>query len=127
MKEAASQSIGRRRLGVLLGAESVPWNTDHLWLLVNSPPTWTPHMFCPLPPFSASWFRLLHAAGMLVRNYRSHERLLELPSRMFYSSALVAAASPDSVLPPAWDLLQAPGADCFAKCPARDHCRLSLL
>ncbi len=32
--------------------------------------------------------------GMLVRNYRSHSRLLELPSRMFYQERLIAAADP---------------------------------
>lgn len=29
---------------------------------------------------------------MLVRNYRSHRRLLDLPSRLFYQGSLVAAA-----------------------------------
>lgn len=43
--------------------------------------------------------------SMLVRNYRSHRQLLMLPSRMFYQSSLIAAASPDSVLPPRWDLM----------------------
>ncbi|GAB4815315.1 hypothetical protein N2152v2_002361 [Parachlorella kessleri] len=38
----------------------------------------------------------------LVRNYRSHARLLDLPSRLFYKSTLLAAADPASVLPPAW-------------------------
>lgn len=32
------------------------------------------------------------ATSMLLRNYRSHRRLLDLPSRMFYQGSLVAAA-----------------------------------
>lgn len=43
---------------------------------------------------------------MLLNNYRSHEALLQLPSRLFYDGRLVAAVAPESVQPPAWDLLQ---------------------
>jgi hypothetical protein len=35
----------------------------------------------------------------LVRNYRSHRRLLDLPSKMFYGDSLLAAADPDSGAP----------------------------
>ncbi|PRW57862.1 helicase MOV-10 [Chlorella sorokiniana] len=45
--------------------------------------------------------------SMLVRNYRSHGRLLDLPSKLFYQGSLVAAADPRSVLPPRWRELQA--------------------
>lgn len=34
--------------------------------------------------------------SMLVRNYRSHRRLLDLPSKLFYKGSLVAAADPRS-------------------------------
>ncbi|KAI7838701.1 hypothetical protein COHA_007499 [Chlorella ohadii] len=47
------------------------------------------------------------ATSMLVRNYRSHRRLLDLPSKLFYQGSLVAAADPRSVLPPRWRELQA--------------------
>lgn len=43
----------------------------------------------------------------LVRNYRSHRRLLDLPSKMFYQGSLLAAADPRSVLPPRWRELAA--------------------
>ena len=52
---------------------------------------------CP-PPLST--------CVMLVRNYRSHSRLLDLPSRLFYGGSLLAAAPVDSVQPPVWDELQ---------------------
>lgn len=45
---------------------------------------------------------------MLVHNYRSHSRLLELPSRLYYEDALVASADPKLVAAPAWDELQDP-------------------
>lgn len=45
---------------------------------------------------------------MLLRNYRSHSRLLELPSRLFYSHSLVASASREAVQAPAWSELTAP-------------------
>lgn len=45
------------------------------------------------------------ATSMLVRNYRSHETLLQLPSKMFYGSALLAAADPGVVAPPQWSEL----------------------
>lgn len=47
-------------------------------------------------------------AGMLVHNYRSHSRLLELPSRLYYDDALVASADPTLVAAPAWDELSYP-------------------
>lgn len=37
---------------------------------------------------------LLRNAGMLVRNYRSHQQLLELPSRMFYQVCCTAGLMP---------------------------------
>lgn len=40
--------------------------------------------------------------GMLVDNYRSHKRLLELPSRLFYSGMLRACAPAAAVAPPHW-------------------------
>ena len=45
---------------------------------------------------------------MLLRNYRSHSRLLELPSRLFYSHSLVASAAREAVQAPAWSELTAP-------------------
>lgn len=52
--------------------------------------------------------------GMLTDNYRSHRRLLDLPSRLFYSGALRACAPAAAVAPPAWSELMgiplAPGA-----------------
>lgn len=45
---------------------------------------------------------------MLLRNYRSHSRLLELPSRLFYSHSLVASAASEAVRAPAWSELTAP-------------------
>lgn len=38
----------------------------------------------------------------LLRSYRSSQALLSLPSRLFYEDALISAADPDSVRPPAW-------------------------
>lgn len=54
------------------------------------------------------------AFGMLVRNYRSHQRLLELPSRMFYDSSLLACAPADAVKAPAWEQLRVRFARVFA-------------
>ncbi|KAL4430622.1 hypothetical protein ABPG75_005878 [Micractinium tetrahymenae] len=51
------------------------------------------------------------ATSMLLRNYRSHRRLLDLPSRLFYQGSLVAAADQRSVLPPKWGELQGGGAE----------------
>ncbi|KAK9834613.1 hypothetical protein WJX74_005750 [Apatococcus lobatus] len=51
---------------------------------------------------------LASGTGMLLRNYRSHSRLLELPSRLFYSHSLVASAAPSAVQAPAWSELTAP-------------------
>lgn len=45
---------------------------------------------------------------MLVHNYRSHSRLLELPSRLYYDNSLVASADPSLVAAPLWDELQDP-------------------
>lgn len=45
------------------------------------------------------------ATSMLLRNYRSHSTLLDLPSKMFYQGALLAAADQASVLPPQWSEL----------------------
>lgn len=42
---------------------------------------------------------------VLVSNYRSHARLLQLPSRMFYGSALRACAPPEQTALPTWSLL----------------------
>ena len=54
------------------------------------------------------WIICCRDAGMLLRNYRSHSRLLELPSRLFYSHSLVASAAPQAVQAPAWSELTAP-------------------
>lgn len=43
---------------------------------------------------------------MLVHNYRSHSRLLELPSRLYYNNQLLASADPQLVTAPMWDELQ---------------------
>jgi putative helicase MOV10L1 len=45
---------------------------------------------------------LVPSTSMLLANYRSHASLLNLPSKLFYRGQLVAAADPDSVLPPQW-------------------------
>jgi hypothetical protein len=42
---------------------------------------------------------------LLVRNYRSHERLLKLPSDLFYGSALHAAADQEGTRAPPWSVL----------------------
>lgn len=42
---------------------------------------------------------------VLVCNYRSHERLLQLPSRMFYGDALRACAPEAQTALPTWSLL----------------------
>ena len=47
-------------------------------------------------------------AGMLVHNYRSHRRLLELPSRLYYNNQLMASADPKLVTAPVWNELQKP-------------------
>lgn len=46
--------------------------------------------------------------GMLVHNYRSHRRLLELPSRLYYNNQLMASADPKLVTAPIWNELQKP-------------------
>ena len=48
------------------------------------------------------------SAGMLVHNYRSHSRLLELPSRLYYDNQLLASADPALITAPAWSELQRP-------------------
>ncbi len=45
---------------------------------------------------------------MLVHNYRSHRRLLELPSRLYYNNQLMASADPKLVTAPIWNELQKP-------------------
>eukprot|EP00877_Chromochloris_zofingiensis_P007320 jgi/Chrzof1/2841/Cz12g00230.t1 len=50
------------------------------------------------------WYHMEY--GMLVRNYRSHSRLLELPSRLFYQGSLQACADKQKVAPPSWSYLQ---------------------
>jgi len=47
-------------------------------------------------------------AGMLVHNYRSHRRLLELPSRLYYVNQLMASADSKLVTAPFWNELQKP-------------------
>lgn len=49
--------------------------------------------------------------GMLSDNYRSHKRLLDLPSRLFYGGKLCACASPAAVAPPPWSELMVPAED----------------
>ncbi|EIE26144.1 P-loop containing nucleoside triphosphate hydrolase protein [Coccomyxa subellipsoidea C-169] len=51
------------------------------------------------------------ATGMLVRNYRSHSSLLQIPNRLFYGDSLLAAADQRALLPPRWDSLAATAAD----------------
>ncbi|KAK9825126.1 hypothetical protein WJX81_000626 [Elliptochloris bilobata] len=47
------------------------------------------------------------ATGMLVRNYRSHASLLQVPNKLFYEQRLEAAAPQDALLaPPAWGQLR---------------------
>jgi AAA domain len=56
---------------------------------------------------------------LLVRNYRSHELLLKLPSNLFYGSALQACAPQDKLLAPAWSVLgtaSAPLSGCCCCC-----------
>lgn len=48
---------------------------------------------------------------MLVRNYRSHSSLLQIPNRLFYGDSLLAAADQRALLPPRWDPLAATAAD----------------
>ena len=50
-------------------------------------------------------------AGMLVRNYRSHSSLLQIPNRLFYGDALQAAADQHELLPPRWDPRVPPSAE----------------
>jgi hypothetical protein len=45
------------------------------------------------------------AYRMLTDNYRSHVRLLDLPSRLFYGGALKACAPAAAVAAPAWQEL----------------------
>lgn len=45
---------------------------------------------------------------MLVHNYRSHSRLLELPSRLYYDNQLLASADPSLVSAPLWSELERP-------------------
>ncbi|DBA76409.1 TPA: hypothetical protein ACH3X1_010114 [Trebouxia sp. C0004] len=52
---------------------------------------------------------LASCLGMLVHNYRSHRRLLELPSRLYYNNQLMASADPKLVTAPIWNELQKPG------------------
>ena len=52
---------------------------------------------------------------VLVQNYRSHERLLRLPSDLFYGSALVAAAAKELTRAPPWTVL---GTARALPCPA---------
>jgi len=52
-------------------------------------------------------------AGMLVHNYRSHRRLLELPSRLYYNNQLMASADPKLVAAPIWNELQKPDRSAF--------------
>jgi hypothetical protein len=55
--------------------------------------------------------RVMLCYGMLSDNYRSHVRLLDLPSRLFYGGALRACAPPAAVAPPHWSELMVHGAD----------------
>ena len=48
----------------------------------------------------------ISTAGMLVHNYRSHSRLLELPSRLYYDNQLLASADAALVTAPTWSELQ---------------------
>jgi hypothetical protein len=49
---------------------------------------------------------------MLVRNYRSHSTLLQIPNLLFYDNFLIAAAEQAALLPPQWDSLRpSDGAD----------------
>ncbi|KAL4423314.1 hypothetical protein ABPG77_006109 [Micractinium sp. CCAP 211/92] len=57
------------------------------------------------------------ATSMLVRNYRSHRRLLDLPSRLFYQGSLVAAADQRLVLPPKWGELRGDEAEAAGEAP----------
>jgi putative helicase MOV10L1 len=58
--------------------------------------------------------RVMLCYGMLSDNYRSHVRLLDLPSRLFYGGALRACAPSAAVAPPAWSELMISGADSSA-------------
>jgi superfamily I DNA and/or RNA helicase len=46
---------------------------------------------------------------MLVRNYRSHSTLLQVPNRLFYGESLVAAGKQAQLLPPRWEPLKPRG------------------
>lgn len=80
-----------------VGLAPFPWRQQAA-VQYMLPPRWNAPNICP-------------AAGMLVHNYRSHSRLLELPSRLYYDDALVALADPQMVAAPLWDELQDPDAD----------------
>lgn len=54
---------------------------------------------------------LVPSTSMLLANYRSHASLLNLPSKLFYRGQLVAAADPDSVVPPQWKEIMGTSAD----------------
>ena len=43
-------------------------------------------------------------AATLVRNYRSHQSLLQLPNKLFYDNQLKAAADQIETRPPKWSL-----------------------
>lgn len=50
----------------------------------------------PCPVLCLRLQGLVPPTAMLVRNYRSHRRLLDLPSKLFYGGSLQAAADPRS-------------------------------
>jgi hypothetical protein len=54
---------------------------------------------------AAAASQVMMCYGMLSDNYRSHVRLLDLPSRLFYGGALRACAPPAAVAPPPWSEL----------------------
>lgn len=55
------------------------------------------HMLLSLPTYPILLLQGTAAPTIqLVRNYRSHRRLLDLPSRLFYKGSLLAAADPAS-------------------------------
>ena len=56
--------------------------------------------------------------GMLVRNYRSHSRLLDLPSRLFYGGMLQPCAPAAAVAAPAWAELKGEEKDTSVTPPA---------
>jgi putative helicase MOV10L1 len=64
--------------------------------------------------------RVMLCYGMLSDNYRSHVRLLDLPSRLFYGGALRACAPPAAVAPPRWSELMVHGPDGSPEAAAAD-------